>query len=95
METVKTIIEVERINGESLLKEIERIVDKALCNRIEKSPESELYITRQQVAEIFGVSLPTVHTWSNIGILKAYKIGNKTRYKKDEVLEACKPQKQK
>jgi excisionase family DNA binding protein len=92
MNTTKSVLEIENTNAANLLSEIAKIVKENLTKAATASDETALFITRQDVAEIFGVSLPTVHTWTNTGILKAYKIGNKTRYKKAEVLEACKPQ---
>lgn len=85
------ILQVENISSNSLLKEIDEIVTKRLSAIAErKTIETEL-ISRQNVADIFGITLPTVHAWTNAGILQAYKIGNKTRFKKSEVLQACKP----
>lgn len=89
------ILQVENVSFNSLLKEFEAIITKKLLAITEnKQPETEL-ISRQNVADIFGITLPTVHSWTNAGILTAYKIGNKTRFKKSEVLQACKPIKEK
>ena len=49
--------------------------------------ESDEILTRNQVSELLGVSLTTVHTYVNEGILKPYKIKSKTFFRKDEVLE--------
>jgi len=46
------------------------------------------FLTPVEVATLFKVSLQTVHTWSNQGILVKHKIGRKTRFKKEEVLSA-------
>ncbi|MEO5990319.1 MAG: helix-turn-helix domain-containing protein [Ferruginibacter sp.] len=89
------ILQVENITSKSLFEELGAIISKTLLSISEnKQPETEL-ITRQQVADIFGISLPTVHSWVNTGILTAYKIGNKTRFNKSEVLQACRPIKEK
>lgn len=52
-----------------------------------KEDEHE-FITRKETAALFKVSLVTVHDWSNNGILKPYKLGNRTYYKYSELLEA-------
>jgi len=39
------------------------------------------------VAKRLQISLPTLHAWTKNNILKSYRIGNKVRYKKDEVLK--------
>jgi predicted DNA-binding transcriptional regulator AlpA len=51
---------------------------------------NEVFITRHEVAELFKISLPTVHAWMNAGILKPYKIANKTRFLRSEVVAAAK-----
>lgn len=50
--------------------------------------ESTEFLTRKETAELFKVSLVTIHDWSNNGILKAYKLGNRTYFKRTELLEA-------
>jgi len=44
--------------------------------------------TRKEVAEILGISLPTLHTWTKEGIIKAYRIGNSVRYKIEDIEQA-------
>jgi len=94
MQTQKQVLQIEGIGSNTLLNEVERILNKALSSIVPKQSETEL-ISRQNVADIFNVSLPTIHAWTNAGILKAYKIGHHTRFKKSEVLQACKPIKEK
>jgi excisionase family DNA binding protein len=44
-------------------------------------------LTRNEVADILGVSLPTLHSYVSKGYLKAHKIGKKTvRFHKRDVL---------
>lgn len=45
------------------------------------------FLTRKQTAELFQVSLVTIHDWSKSGILKVYKMGNRSYYKRSELLE--------
>ena len=47
---------------------------------------SEL-MTRKQVADLLQISLPTLWDWTNKGIIPAYRIGNKVRYKRNEILK--------
>lgn len=54
---------------------------------ITPQPSTDL-LTRHEVAQLLGISLPTLHTWTKGNILAAYRIGNKVRYKKNEVLES-------
>jgi excisionase family DNA binding protein len=45
------------------------------------------FLTRKEVAELFKVSLVTIHEWCNSGVLKHYKVGNRTYFKYSELLE--------
>ncbi|MCF8409074.1 MAG: helix-turn-helix domain-containing protein [Crocinitomicaceae bacterium] len=53
-----------------------------------KKEEEQEFLTRKETAELFKVSLVTIHDWSNNGILKPYKLGNRTYYKYSELKEA-------
>lgn len=44
-------------------------------------------LTRKEVAELFNVSLVCIHDWVNKGLLHPYKLGNRTFFKRSEVLE--------
>jgi len=50
--------------------------------------KNELLITRQEAANILGISLPTLGTYTNEGKIQSYRIGTRIRYKKDEVLNS-------
>lgn len=47
--------------------------------------EQEEYLTRKEIKERLGVSLPTIHAWTKEGKLKGYRIGRLIRYKKSEI----------
>lgn len=92
MQRQSTIVQIEGVSANTLLNAVEDIVSRNLSAIQKPTPVADPeFMTRVQIAELFGVSLPTVHAWTNAGILTAYKIANKTRYKKVEVLAACKP----
>lgn len=48
------------------------------------SPETEL-ITRKQAADFLGVSLPTINDYTKTGKIQGYRIGNRIRYKRNEI----------
>jgi len=50
-------------------------------------PKTEL-LSRKEAAEILSVSLPTLHYWTKEGKIPAYRIGNRVRYKREEVLNS-------
>ncbi|MGV3540958.1 MAG: helix-turn-helix domain-containing protein [Rufibacter sp.] len=76
------------LNGlslETLLTQIERLIEEKLTKT---SPEKAIgpeYITRQELCLRLKVSLVTLHSWTKKGILKSYKIGNRVLYKSSEI----------
>jgi hypothetical protein len=44
-------------------------------------------LTRSETANLFSISLVCLHDWVKKQILKPYKVGNKTYFKRSEVLE--------
>jgi len=43
------------------------------------------YLTRREVTEYLGISLPTLNEWTKSGKLIGYRIGTRVRYKRNEV----------
>lgn len=50
--------------------------------------EPTKYLTRSNVAKMLSVDLSTVHNYTKRNILKAYQIGSRIYYKRDEVENA-------
>ena len=73
----------------NLISESVKVHLEQLVNKIEsKSSKDETeFLTRKQTAELFGVSLATIHDWNNNKSLKPYKMGNRTYYRRSELLE--------
>ncbi|MBS1776916.1 MAG: helix-turn-helix domain-containing protein [Bacteroidetes bacterium] len=89
----KQLIQIEQIDSSILLQQFEAINKRLdVISKTAQPKEPEDYITRQDVADMFKISLPTVHAWINAGILKPYKIANKTRFLLSEVKAAAKAQ---
>jgi excisionase family DNA binding protein len=87
---VKTL-QIEGITAETLLSKFEAIQAQISELREKDKPnplQENKLITRKETARILGVSLVTLHSWVNKNILKAYRIGNKVRFKENEVLES-------
>ena len=92
MQSVKSL-QIEQVSATDFLNSFDKIVqervNEALKNQKANAAPPE-FMTRHEVAELFAVSLPTVHNWIHAGILKPYKIGAKTRFKRSEVLASPK-----
>lgn len=85
------IIQVESLSGMELLERFDRMEStlQKLVARAEREDEQPAeYMSRTEVANFFSVTLPTIHEWINKGILTAYKAGNKTYFKRSEVVSA-------
>jgi len=59
----------------------------------ERKEQEPRFITRAEVAEMLGVSLVTVHSYVNRGLLECKKIGHKTLFSEADVLKAIKARK--
>jgi excisionase family DNA binding protein len=46
------------------------------------------YLTRSDVANLFQISLVTVHQWTQQGILKAYRLGSRVYFRRSEIDKA-------
>jgi hypothetical protein len=70
--------------SESLNSRFNDIIQSKQSNTPE--PE-ERFLTRHETAQFFNISLYTVHDWMRKKIIRHYKAGNKTYFKKSELIE--------
>lgn len=68
---------------EAIQKEWMRQVLTEIPNN-EQEKDNQL-LTRKETAGLLQVSLVTLDDWSKKGFLQSYRIGNRIRYKKEEV----------
>lgn len=52
---------------------------------LEQQPNQKELMTRHETTEYFNISLVTLHSWINKGIIKKYKVGNKCLFKRSEL----------
>ena len=50
--------------------------------------DNDVLLTREETSNLLSVSLVTLWDWTRKDIIPAYRIGNKVRYKKSEILNA-------
>jgi len=77
------ITELQKFISDTIREEMQKIATPT------PPPKTE-FITRNQTAQILGVSLPTLNEWTKQGLIIGYRIGTRVRYKKGEILEAVK-----
>jgi excisionase family DNA binding protein len=76
------------ITVNDLLLRIEQIVDAKISVFPQTQKSQSDYISRKEVAKLLRISLPTLHDWTKLGLLKSYKLGTRVLYKESEVKEA-------
>ena len=70
-----------------LLLQIGQIIDTKFGTLPQKEKTQSDYLSRKEVAKLLKITLPTLHDWTKVGILKSYKIGTRVLYKENEVKE--------
>ena len=88
---MKNVFQVENINAVDFKNDIIEGVILALKNYGKVMPTEEnddQLLTRAETAKLLTISLVTLWDWTKKDILSAYRIGNKIRYKKSEVLKS-------
>lgn len=73
---LETILEIGDQNGSFHL------------NSVKSTKPREEYLTRGQVSKHLQISLPTLHNYVKLGLIKSYRIGGKVRFKLKEVDQA-------
>lgn len=68
----------------SMIKKGLRLLEATLTNQSKPTD----FLTRQDVAKMFKVSLVTVSDWTAKGLLKSYKLANRVYYKRGEIEQA-------
>ncbi len=52
----------------------------------ENTPDPVELFTRKEAAKYLGLSLPTLHDYTVRGIVTAYRVGSRVRYRKGDLL---------
>ncbi len=75
--------ELAYLISESVKTQIQELVNAT--NKEQTKDENDL-LSRKETAEFFKVSLVSIHAWMKDGIIKPYKVGNRTYFKKSELI---------
>ena len=83
----KVTTEVHEITSQDLLKTIRSCIKEEFQSiKIPRSEAEINWLTRKEAAAFFGVSVVTIYNWTKEGIITSYKISNRLRYKKEELI---------
>jgi len=84
---MQKITQVHHTNQEELTESISKAVEKIFENFKEhfQPKKPTIWISRKEAGQILSISLTSIDIWTKKGILIAYRIGNKKRFKRNEV----------
>lgn len=84
------ILQLEKTNANDFKNEIVEAVTAKMKGFAEtaQNPDQNVLLTRHETASLLGISLVTLWQWTRTDIVPAYRIGNKVRYKKSEIIES-------
>jgi hypothetical protein len=87
---LKEILQIENTNTEDFKKEILNGVSDVLKEFAKnlQTQDQDALLTREETSKLLSVSLVTLWDWTRKDIIPAFKISNKVRYKKCDVLNA-------
>ena len=75
--------ELAYLISESVRTQIQELVNS---NNKEQPKDQNDLLSRKETAEFFKVSLVSIHSWMKDGIIKPYKVGHRTYFKKSELI---------
>jgi predicted DNA-binding transcriptional regulator AlpA len=84
----KLELEDDRLIVTLRVSELKQIISDCVIKSLPPAPnpkEEDVVLNRRDVANLFGISLVTVHSWMKSGILPFYRINSKIFFKKSEV----------
>jgi excisionase family DNA binding protein len=86
----KQIVQIENTNTLDFKNEIVNGLSEVLKNfaNLQIQLDQDVLLTREETSKMLSVSLVTLWDWTRKDLIPAYRIGNKVRYKKSEVLSA-------
>ena len=86
----KKVTQVHHVNQDDLTESFSKAVKKIFDSFKEdfQPKEPTIWISRKEVGELLSISLVSVDVWTKKKILTAYRIGNKKRFKRDQVENA-------
>lgn len=83
---VKFIMITEEELRTIVAEEVQKAVDKALHR--EAIPDSEQeYLSQTEAMQLLGVTRPTIHRWTQQGLIKSMKISRTVRYLRSDLIK--------
>jgi hypothetical protein len=71
--------------GYLIIEELQNLIRSTIREEIQlvldKEPDENKYFTRKEAATLLKISIPTLHQYTKIGIIKGSRIGTRVLYK--------------
>lgn len=85
----KKIIQIESLTAEDIQNQFNQLKNmlNELMNGYKLQTEDE-WLTTEQVCKMLNVDRSTTYLWARKGFLQKYGIGNRTYFKKSDILNA-------
>ncbi len=69
---------------DSMVQKVESLIKDSL----KKETASKEWLTAKEVCQLLKISHTTLHDWSNKGIVQKHRIGDRIRFRHDQVEES-------
>ena len=76
------------IKANELLERIGQLIDSKIGILPTENKQQSGYLSRKEAAKLLKITLPTLHDWTKLGYLKAYKMGTRVLYKESEIIQS-------
>ncbi|WP_338731953.1 helix-turn-helix domain-containing protein [Mangrovimonas cancribranchiae] len=86
----KSIIQIETTSSSEFIPKLAAEIRKVIKEESNHQESNQILLTREQVAEMLSISLVTLWKYTKKGVIPAFRIGTKVRYKKGDVILALK-----
>jgi excisionase family DNA binding protein len=86
----KKIVQIEYTSSSEFIPNILKGFKEILEEHSKSNQNGEILLTREEAANLLSISLVTLWKYTKEGVIPAYRIGTKLRYKKSDIIKALK-----
>jgi hypothetical protein len=84
----KKTIKIDPDEFSDLIKDKVRLeIENVLANHFSDTINQREFMTRKETSEFLSITLPCLHDWVRKGILKRYKCGNRSYFRRPEIID--------
>ncbi len=72
----------------SIVREELQLLSASTISPVGRDPTPNVFLNKEQAAKVLGISIPTFSLMLKEGSIKRHKIGNRFKFKENELLDA-------